>query len=328
MLHSIVKLNHPRALAAILVVGLMLLVGCDRLGIGRTNKVAVDPTPVPTDPIVETTEPESLPPAREPMASGDEGAVAARTPSGVDGAGGPAEGGSEDGFEPPIGPDELDKPIEPPPEAKGLLRLPDPQEKGAMQDLWVDKENKRVIVGGRICKRKGDMELFACLRRTKEHESIVSVRARAFAVHATLVAIGVKPGRAVRFVPEFSAAEGPEIEVTVAWTDDKGKRQTVRAQEWLRHMRTKKAMEQAWIFAGSGFWTDNEGQSHYMADDGDFICVSNFASAMLDVPIHAPNANAALLFEAFHERIPPLGTPVALILSAKAREPLEAPSPK
>jgi hypothetical protein len=49
---------------------------------------------------------------------------------------------------------------------------------------------------------------------------------------------------------------------------------------------------------------------------------------MLDVPIHAPNANAALLFEAFYERIPPLGTPVALILSAKAREPLEAPSPK
>jgi hypothetical protein len=64
-----------------------------------------------------------------------------------------------------------------------------------------------------------------------------------------------------------------------------------------------------------------------MAADGDFICVSNFASAMLDLPINAPNANSALLFEAFHERIPPAGTPVALILRAKPRGPLEAPPP-
>src|SRR6185295_6366976 len=111
------------------------------------------------------------------------------------------------------------------------------------------------------------------------HESIVSVRARAHAVHATLVVLGIKPGRAVQFFPEFRAPAGPEMEVTVAWTDDKGKRRTALAQEWLRNAKTGKAMEQPWIFAGSGFWKDPDGEMHYMAADGDFICVSNFASA-------------------------------------------------
>ncbi len=237
-------------------------------------------------------------------------------------------GEAEVQFEPLLGPDDLDKPLEPPPEAEGLLRIPDPEEKGAFQDLWVDKKNKRIVLGGRICKRVGPMELFACFRRTKEHESIVSVQARAYAIHAVLVAMGIKPGRPVQFFPEFRPAEGPKMEVLVAWTDAKGKRHTVRAQEWLRNVRTKKAMEQDWVFGGSAFSRDPDGREVYLPVFGDFICVSNFASAMFDIPINAPENNAALLFDALHERIPPAGTAVALILQAKRREPLEAPPAK
>jgi hypothetical protein len=316
--------NPPLACPGLLFAALVLMAGCDRLRFGRED-VAVCPGPLEA----ETTEAEPLPPTRDPMPPSGVAAESTSPDSKSSDAKAAAEGGGEEAeIEAPLSPDELDKPVDEPPEAKGLVRLPDPVEKGAMQDLWVDKKNKRVIIGGRICKRKGDMELFACPRRTKEHESIVTVRARPYAVHAMLVVIGIEPGHPVRFAPEFKAAQGPEIEVTVAWTDDKGKRQTVRAQEWLRNMRTKKAMEQSWVFAGSGFWTDDEGQKHYMATDGDFICVSNFPGAMMDVPIHAPSANAALLFEAFHERIPPLGTQVALILTAKPRGPIEAPPPK
>src|SRR5690606_33238231 len=71
-----------------------------------------------------------------------------------------------------------------------------------------------------------------------------------------------------------------------------------------------------WVFAGSGFWLDEEtGKQHYQAESGDVICVSNFSSAMLDVPAESTNANAGLFFEAFTERIPPLGTPVRLVLT-------------
>src|SRR5688572_18857985 len=100
------------------------------------------------------------------------------------------------------------------------------------------------------------------------------------------------------------------------WLDKEGKRQKVRAQEWIRELRTKKQMELPWVFAGSGFWLDEEsGKQYYQAEAGDLICVSNFSTAMLDVPAESTNANAGLFFEAFTERIPPLGTPVRLVLT-------------
>jgi uncharacterized small protein (DUF1192 family) len=41
--------------------------------------------------------------------------------------------------------------------------------------VWADRDNKRIILVGEVCKREGLLEMFACLRRTKEHESIVVV---------------------------------------------------------------------------------------------------------------------------------------------------------
>ena len=51
-----------------------------------------------------------------------------------------------------------------------------------------------------------------------------------------------------------------------------------------------------------------------MANGGDVICVSNFEDAMLDLPINSSKNNDELAFEAFTERIPPIGTPVTVIL--------------
>jgi hypothetical protein len=71
------------------------------------------------------------------------------------------------------------------------------------------------------------------------------------------------------------------------------------------------------VFAGSGFWQDPaDGSQHYEADTGDMICVSNFPTAMLDLPIASSDSNDGLLFEAFEGRVPPPDTVVDLILSA------------
>jgi hypothetical protein len=51
-----------------------------------------------------------------------------------------------------------------------------------------------------------------------------------------------------------------------------------------------------------------------MANDGDLICVANFESAMLDIPVNSPASDDHRAFIANTERIPPLGTPVRVIL--------------
>jgi len=195
---------------------------------------------------------------------------------------------------------------------KGLTRL------DKTRPVWLDKANQQVVMLGQICQRDAPLEMFACLRNTKEHEAIVSVDVEAQTVHAGLLFVGAKPGHPVRWDPTYVPATGTEIEVTVAWKDKQGKPQTARAQDWILDVHTKKAMAYPWVFAGSGFWTDETtGKKYYQAEGGDFICVSNFPSAMLDLPIESSQSNEALLFRAFTERIPTLGTPVTLLLTPK-----------
>jgi hypothetical protein len=215
------------------------------------------------------------------------------------------------------------KPAPPPmlPAEKGWLRL-------TKDDAWVDMKNKQVIVGGRVCLREGALEMFACPKNTKEHESIVSVTTPARFVHGALLALGAQAGPPVQFDPVYKPAQGTEIGVEVLWRDREGKEHRVKAQEWIKEVKTGDVMKHPWVFAGSGFWSDEAGKERfYYADGGEFICVSNFSTAMLDLPIQSSAANDTLLFCAFTERIPPIGTPVQLFLIPKLDKPSETATP-
>ena len=213
-------------------------------------------------------------------------------------------------------PAEDEKVVEPP-------KLPDPE--GAtrltkVDEVWIDKKNRRVFVDGYVSLREGFLEMLSCLVGTKEHESIIGARTKAQTVHAALLAVGAETGHPVQFRPKFAPPTGTEIEIELQWLDDKGKWQKARAQDWIRDSKTKKPMTQPWVFAGSGFWKDEQGKDFYMAESGDFICVSNFTTAMLDIPIESSQSNEGLLFEANTEKIPPLGTPVRMLLTPKLKE--------
>jgi hypothetical protein len=194
-------------------------------------------------------------------------------------------------------------------------------------DVWLDMKQHAVIVDGEVCLRRGMLEMLACTRNTKEHEAIVSANTQAYLVHTALLALGAEPGRVVQWVPEYKPPSGPEIDITVQWLDDKGTEHSARAQDWIRDARTGRAMDHPWVFAGSSFWTDEEtGRQYYQAEGGDFICVSNFGTAMLDIPVESSQSNEELAFEAFTEHIPPVGTPVRLVLKPKLEKELKSDS--
>ena len=96
------------------------------------------------------------------------------------------------------------------------------------------------------------------------------------------------------------------MRVEVRWTDAEGKPQKRDAKDWVRNTRTGKPLETDWVFAGSSFWRDEAtGEEYYQADGGDLVCVSNFPTAMLDLPIASSQSNEALLFEVFDSRVDP-----------------------
>jgi len=196
-------------------------------------------------------------------------------------------------------------------------RHPELKRLSPTDEIWLDAATKRVVVGGVIALAKGEIEVFACPKLSKEHEAIVATNCPARLIHAGLLAIGLEPGRPVSFDPEYAPAEGPKVEVRVRWRNATGQVQETRAQEWIRNTKTGKPLADDWVFAGSGFWRDPaDGSEHYEADGGDMICVSNFPTAMLDLTIASSDSNEALLFEAFEGRVPAAGTAVELILSA------------
>lgn len=196
-------------------------------------------------------------------------------------------------------------------------RHPELKRLSRTEEVWIDKARKEVVVGGRIVLDRGPIEVFACVEKTKEHEAIVATRSTARLIHAALLAIGLDPGSPVSFDPEYVPPKGPRISVQVRWKDAAGKERQARAQEWIRNAQTGKPLEADWVFAGSSFWRDpNDGVEYYQADGGDVICVSNFPTALLDLPLQSSQANEELLFEAFAGRVPPRDTEVDLILSA------------
>lgn len=198
--------------------------------------------------------------------------------------------------------------------------------------VWIDLQRKMVIMDGEVCLRKGSLEMFACLRGTKEHESVIAVPADAFVVHAGLLRIGAKQGVPVSFDPEYTPPTGEVIDVLLQWTGEKNKLRTARAQEWVRDAKGKKEMPYNWVFPGSYFWKDIPleeiqkakaqgidpdtlpGKQVYAAEGGELICVSNFRSSMLDLPVPSTDANNDLWFEANTEKIPPEGTKVRIFL--------------
>ena len=86
-----------------------------------------------------------------------------------------------------------------------------------------------------------------------------------------------------------------------------------------------KPMDSAWVFAGSGFYVEEKtGKRYYLAEDGNLICVANFSSATLDVREESSADAGGISYEAWEERIPPLGTRVRVELKPVKTDPKKA----
>jgi len=101
--------------------------------------------------------------------------------------------------------------------------------------VLLDPVAKRLLVKTRVVLGEGLLEMLCCPAQTKEHESILAVDAQAYVIHAGLLALGAKPGSPVQYQPQFKAPTGQPIDIYLQWVDAQGKRQRVRAQEWIRY---------------------------------------------------------------------------------------------
>jgi hypothetical protein len=78
-------------------------------------------------------------------------------------------------------------------------------------------------------------------------------------------------------------------------------------------------MKASFVFAGSSMYKDEEtGEEFYQAEGGHLICTSNFPDALLDICEESSASDGGQTYEAWTDKIPPVGTPVLLVLTPKA----------
>jgi hypothetical protein len=197
---------------------------------------------------------------------------------------------------------------------------PEPEAKKAelKKNIFIETQGdkRRVLVNAYVCNRKTILEQLLTRKGAKEHEAILAADIDARDLHTVLTVAGAEPGSTVVYRPKFKSPTGTPVKIFLEYEKD-GKKVRVRAQEWIRNIKTKKELHTDWVFAGSRLIPDPFDKTKkpaYAANFGDVICISNFDSALLDVPFDSPKDNDDLAFEADTERIPAEKTAVLVIL--------------
>jgi hypothetical protein len=134
--------------------------------------------------------------------------------------------------------------------------------------------------------------------------------------------MGLAPGKPAEWStgeqPRLIPPRGAALKLTLRWKDKKGKVRQADPSSWLTPADAPAAapaaaiLPKTWIFVGSDMLTSGK----YWADlDGDVVSVANFESAVIDVPFESSSTNAILSFKANTTAIPPLKTPVEVIIT-------------
>ncbi len=199
----------------------------------------------------------------------------------------------------------------------------------------------QVEIDAEVVLREGVLELLACAPGTKEHESILRVRARPFDVYKALGLLGLPDGNPPYFEAETQRVvppRGTPVDCVVRYERD-GREHEHDALEWLQPRDGSRDLRGAgWYYVGSA----PPPGARFGADVyGTVVTVVPFGSALVllarEGEIEPPGAattrpgSARELDDAAHDsagdewtltprgpRIPPERTPVTLILRPRA----------
>ncbi len=216
----------------------------------------------------------------------------------------------------------------------------------------INIQERCVDVESSVCLHRGALELVACTRGTKEHESIVAMEARPMHLHAALLLLGAKPGspatrqqlgdQAGRWI-DVPPSGGP-VDVFLLLKDKEGRMVEHPISDFIAPSRKRSddsvAADQeagfpthTFLFAGSVLHGDGPGPRRYLSEEsGNVISLATFGDELLCLPAIHSQANDALQWQVDSTHLPAVGSNVTLRLrpqrppAAKAAQPNPSPA--
>jgi hypothetical protein len=207
--------------------------------------------------------------------------------------------------------------------------------------LTIDFEQGHVDIQSEVCLAEGRLELIACTEDSKEHESIVAIKAKAMHVHTALLLLEARNGHPARRQPVNKQngrwvtvpPTGDPIEVSLVLKSVRGKRVERPISDFVAPVKGNRvpAAERApdaaedgepfpdtFLFAGSVLRRQGPGPRRYMSDvSGNVISISSFGDELLCLPGIHTRADGALRWRVDARELPEVGQPVTLRLTPR-----------
>jgi hypothetical protein len=213
--------------------------------------------------------------------------------------------------------------------------------------VTINLQERCVDLEGSVCLNRGALELVACTKGTKEHESIVAITARPMHVHAALLLLGAKPGSPATREPVGDASDrwrdvppsGGPVEVFLVLKGEEGKPVELPINEFIAPSRRRSEASagepgprfptHTFVFAGSVLQTNGSGPRRYLCDEsGNLISLSTFGDEVLCLPSVHSQDNEALLWQVAPTKLPAVGSDVILRLRPQLPSGGKAPKAK
>lgn len=178
--------------------------------------------------------------------------------------------------------------------------------------VTIDANQRQIAIDGHVNMSSGIVELLACARFGKTHESVFAMEAEPYHIQVGLLLLGLEPTkRPLRFQGDKDAPTGDSVVVTVAWTDSTGKRVEVRGEDAILDLRTNQSMQRTpWVFVGSRV---ANGQFEAQVD-GNIITTYHDPATIIDNPLEGGGDDT--VYGVNSALVPRVGTPVTLTVRA------------
>lgn len=200
-------------------------------------------------------------------------------------------------------------------------------EKLKLPGIKINLEERCIDVDGEVCLAEGALELVACTKDSKEHESIVAVEAKAMQIHTALLLLGAKSGNPAmrKIVDEESGRwvdippRGGAVDVFLRFQNEKGMMVERPVRDFIKAVEESEPPARfpthRFLFAGSLLHGAGSGPRQYLADrSGNVISLATFGDELLCLPeVHA-HENGALLWAVDSTHLPEKGTKVIVRL--------------
>ena len=200
--------------------------------------------------------------------------------------------------------------------------------------IRLNLEERFIDVNATVCLHQGLLELVACGKDSKEHESIVVLNARPIHVHAALLLLKAKPGRPAmqkglsegtsRWISVPPA--GDPIGISLVFPDAKGKLGEHPISKFVSSAQLNgfdevdikekpKAFPSRFLFAGSHLLESKEGPRKYACEySGNVISISTFGDELICLPGIQGHQNGGLSWQVNPKGLPAIGKPIILRL--------------